>query len=792
MEARTELLEREAELAAIEAALGRARGGDGAVLTIEGEAGAGKTSLLAAANELAAAAGMSVLRARGGEYERDFPYGVIRQLFEPPLAEPRRRADLLGGTAALAAPLFEPGAGIAESEPFNLQHGLYWLLVELAAAGPLALLVDDAQWADLASLGALVYAARRLEELPVALVLTVRTGVEGDQAGALRELRRQPDAVTIEPPPLSPAGVATLLSRRQGRAAGDAFASACREATAGNPLLLLELLRSLELDRLEPGDASVERLAELAAAGISGSILGRLEQLGPDAVAVARAVAILEPNAELRHVAAFAGRPQERATAACERLIAAQLLIDARPLGFVHPLVRAAVLGDVSATGLAAAHARAARLLHEDGAERDSVAAHLLLSEPAADAWVVAELRAAATDALRRGAPEAAVRYLRRALREPPARAERGETSRELGSALLIANDPEGLDVLRAVRAASGDAVERAGIAIELGNSLCLREGGEEGAVLLEESLAELGDRGSELSLHVRGFLLQQLIWGLERLPADAMPREGEPVSAGSRSGRLLLQSAALLTALGLGSMGEARALAERVAATPRELLWEDGVAGLPPQGLALALVMADRGDIASDLLELAIETARRRGSAGLPGGYGLRGFCRYLEGDLREAQADLEIVVPVLGAVGLVAPAVLYLSAIAATMLARGEAAAAAASLEAGSAGREPPSGTIGSVFLAGRADLHRAAGRFAEARRDYLAAADRLRWLPAGNGEVLSWRTGLACCEHALGNGEEARRLAAEATAIASEAGAARALGIALRTQALVGDGE
>ena len=790
MKVQVELLEREAELAAIEAALAWARSGDGALLVIEGEAGAGKTSLLAAAADRATAAATTVLRARGGEYERDFPYGVMRQLLEPALAAPVRRAELLRGTAGLVAPLFEAGTG--RSDPFTLQHGLYWLLVELASEAPLALHVDDAQWADPASLRALLYAARRLEGLPVALLLTVRTGAAGEGLGPLEELRREPAALTVPLPPLSVAATATLIAGHRSDGTGPGLADACHEATAGNPLLLVELLSSLELDRLGFADHSAERLAELAASGVSGSIRGRLAQLGEDAVAVARAVAVLEPNAELRRVAALAALPPAGAAAACERLVAAQMLFDERPLAFVHPLVRAAVLSNLSATARAGAHARAARLLHEDGAERDSVAAHLLLAEPAADAWALAELRAAAADALRRGAPDAAVRYLRRALDEPPPRPERAAVSHELGTGLLIANDPEGLDLLRAVRADSADPAKRALLAGLLATSLGLRGRQEEGAALLEESLAEVGDDDSERSLYVRGSLLMQSIWGLERVPAGAMLRDGERPGAERRPGRLLLQNAAVLTAYGLGSPARGRELAERVAAAGRERLLEDGIVGLPAHAAAAALVLADRGDRAATLVELAIEALRARGSAGFQGSYGLRGTFAFLEGDLRDAQADLEIAVPIVDEAGLLSPAATCLSAIAATMLARGAATEAEAIVARRWAGREPPRGTVGSFFLATRGDLHRAAGRLAKARDDYLAAGERVRWLPLANGEIFGWRTGLALCEAGLGDPGEGRRLAAEAVAIAAEADNPRALGIALRTQGLLAVGD
>jgi class 3 adenylate cyclase len=106
------LLEREAELAALRAMIEVARTGNGRLVAMEGPAGMGKSRLVGEARELASAAGMRVLTARGGELEHDFSYGIVRQLFEPvlALAPAAEREELLGGAAALAAPLFDERA----------------------------------------------------------------------------------------------------------------------------------------------------------------------------------------------------------------------------------------------------------------------------------------------------------------------------------------------------------------------------------------------------------------------------------------------------------------------------------------------------------------------------------------------------------------------------------------------------------------------------------------------------------------------------------------------------------
>lgn len=139
------LEERDEALASVDALLDDARAGRGRLLILEGPAGIGKTRLLAPIHERAEAAGMRTLRARAGELEQDFPFGIVRQLFEAVLAGPSR-SELLAGAAELAQPVFDlAGSGeLPAADPaYSTLHGLYWLTVNAAEAGPLLLSVDD-------------------------------------------------------------------------------------------------------------------------------------------------------------------------------------------------------------------------------------------------------------------------------------------------------------------------------------------------------------------------------------------------------------------------------------------------------------------------------------------------------------------------------------------------------------------------------------------------------------------------------------------------------------------------
>ena len=424
-------------------ALRSAQHESGGAILIEGEAGIGKSALLEAAATMARDEGLKVLWARGGELEVDFAYGLMRQLLERELnnAPRERKARLLAGAAALASPLIArapravPDADRGPQEPFAIQHGLYWLLSNLAEERPLALLVDDLHWADAATLRFLVYLARRLDGMPIAVLGAVCLDGEGSRSAPLELLRCVPLVESLEPLPLSEESVGLIATDVLAREAGSEITRACHDVSGGNPFLLSELLNALAAEAAEPNDDLVRRIREIGPPTISRHVLQRLARASGNAVALAQAIAVLGSRVKLHHAATLAGLSESEALEAADRLIDARVLAPGLPLEFRHPLLRTAIYADMSATRRAGAHKRAARLLAEDGAGTDAVAGQLLLTEPAGDEWVVTNLREAAAGALARTGPEAAAEYLTRCMAEPPAVSERPAILLALGSA---------------------------------------------------------------------------------------------------------------------------------------------------------------------------------------------------------------------------------------------------------------------------------------------------------------------------------------------------------------------
>src|ERR1700742_340921 len=194
-----ELIERAAEIDALRAAVAEAAAGRGALVVIEAAAGLGKTTLLDRAAAFAADAGATGGAAAPGPGEREFPFGVVRSLLEAPV----REAAPADGPAGIAARLLLGGGAPGPDETSMIAHSAFWLLGALAARKPLVLLVDDAQWADRASLEALSYAGRRIGELPVVLVVASRGGDPEAASDLLALLAGTRTATVLRPEPLT-------------------------------------------------------------------------------------------------------------------------------------------------------------------------------------------------------------------------------------------------------------------------------------------------------------------------------------------------------------------------------------------------------------------------------------------------------------------------------------------------------------------------------------------------------------------------------------------------------------
>ncbi|MBV8987286.1 MAG: hypothetical protein JO372_01870, partial [Solirubrobacterales bacterium] len=438
-----------------------------------------------------------MLRARAA-----FAFGAVRQLLEPVINEATEDADLFAGGAALAARLFEPHQRKlpAVDAGFEALDSLYWLMVNLADRTPVLVSVDDCQWVDPESLRFLTYLAQRTEGLPVSVLLAGRApdSAVDEVASLWAQVFSRPAAIALYPRPLSEAAVVALTRERLGPNAADEFCRSCHAASGGNPLFLRELPRALEAAGIEPTAAAAGGVQAVGPAAVGRFVLHRLAALGPSASELARVVAVLGDESPLGLTARVSGLSEEAARATADDLVRADIFVRGQRLGFVHPVVRAALYEDLAPGERQARHAATAEALAREGASPERLTAHLLLTAPSGDQARVQTLRSAATGAARRGAPPPAAARLRRALAEGPEEQERGEILSELGRYEVAATQFEAAEEhLRACLASGADLSTRADAASMLARCAVVSGGRSAGEAV--HALATLGQEFAPL-----------------------------------------------------------------------------------------------------------------------------------------------------------------------------------------------------------------------------------------------------------------------------------------------------
>ncbi|HZC70941.1 MAG TPA: ATP-binding protein, partial [Jatrophihabitans sp.] len=775
------LLERDHELTELTRAVASAAAGDGRLVIVEGEAGVGKTALVEATGAVARAAGMQVLAARGSALEHDFAHGIVRQLFELPvlaLGSTERRAVLKGPAAVAAALLgWDEAAGSPPAltdATFAAVHGLYWLAANLASGTPLLLVVDDAQWADVASLRWLNYLAHgRLGGLPICIVVAWRTGEPEAPEELLRALRSEPGVQRLAPRRLSEPGSAELLRRVLGTdGTDDALCALCHDRTGGNPFLLVELARALASEGSNSTGEWFRLAARLGPENIRQTMLLRLAPLPPEAAALARAVAVLDSDAASRHAAGLAELSSAQLAAHAARLSAAGLITPGPTLRFAHPILRTVIYEDMTPQARAIAHRRAADLLACAGAA-DQAAVHLLQTEPAADAATVELLRHTARRHLAQGAPDAAVPLLSRALAECPAGAADPELRYELGHAEMIAGNADAVVQLRAAHDHAADPQLRSTAARELAGALAASGHADEALALLCALADELA--GSELALAVEAdaAAVAQVSGRLRAQHTERLGQAAEHASGATPAGRRLLVAYAYSgVADATMTAAQVATLIDRASASGEVFADDEASLALSP-----SLPWAIACEVAVDRLDQAALHARReleRGRArGAPlsvltcAGYLAR--LAYLQADVRTAEVEARVA---LQAAEAIAPTYYLDWPVSQLALALVELDRPAESLQLleryGFAAATLPRGLFAAHFLAEA----RLATWLALGRRDRAAVdADLLRKLGRGASSPLLARRGLVA-EALLTAG---RRADAQAVAEAELAAAA-----------------
>ncbi len=796
------LLDRAEQLGQIEGLIEAAVGGRGALASILGAPGEGKTSLLAAASEIASARGMRVLSARGSHLEATHALGAVRQMLEPPLREGTATAPaaVMVGPAGIGAAALTGGGDLDAAERNGLGmsaahvlHGLYWLLAALADQGPLLLCVDDAHWVDELSLQWLAYLRRRLDGLAV-LVLAASRPVCESSPGVLTALLGDTNAVTVTVGPLQREAVEALVAQRLGREAADpVLAERCHELTCGNPFALSVLLAEVARRGLDADGIALAEIGRVAPESLTRNVLARLGRLGPRALAAARSLAVLDDSAPVRQVAALGELEPAQAALAVQDLAGEGVARVERTgaVAFAHPLLRSAVYDSMPASARAHLHERAAEALSSERADLETIAAHLMLCEPAGRSGTVDALRAAAHAAVRRGAAAGAVSYLRRALIEPPEPDARGALLAELAGAELLIRSPEAVGRLREALVERFDPAQQARLRWTLADALLFQGGWDEALGSLGQAVldAQAGQE-PDLGLRLEGRLIALRTLdargagvGVEELTRLLQLADDSDLD-GARPLRLNL---ALLLAVRGGPPERSLGLIERGLDGGAFLAAETADA-IEAVHAAFALVLLDRLPDALSLTAAMLRDAARRGSVlGFLAGSSFQALAHVRAGRPADAEADLAGALELAGEHGLHFTIPFTASYLALALAEQGRESEALALLESVQL-PGPLAGTPAGVTLLGvRGRMRRACGQRDAAIQDLRACGRACETIGVLNPNVVPWRSELALAI-AADSPAEAERLAAEELALARQAHSPRAVGVALTAQAAV----
>ncbi|WP_371674955.1 AAA family ATPase [Streptomyces sp. NBC_01276] len=777
-----------AELDALLRHAAAAREGTARAVLVRGPAGIGRTRLLAVASERLAAEGMAVRRVAG------LPGAACRvravdALLEPPPESPPESPPVRPDAAD--GPCDAPGPRDTHRD----WRRLHRRALELLADGPTALVIDDAQWCDEASMRCADFILRRSAGQPLLIVLAQRTGVPGPGTRVLTEILAQDRCALLELGPLDERETQRMITRVLGAPADQPFVRRCTEITGGNPLLLDRLLHTLRTVGIPPGADALHQLGTVHQS-VLASLVPEFLAAGPRPVRqVATALAVLGSAAAdpLAALSGLSGRQVESALGRLRHIEAVPA--DSPPR--MREGIRTAVLAALDCQELRGLRVRAARVLSDAGRPAAEVAEQLALLERIDEPWMFAVLREALAEAPTRATVGAAGRWLHGSPGSGLTATERGNLHVELARAAgrTFVSPADALWHLRQALDLMPHPRERAPVAVQYAMMALGTRRAPEALRLLERVLGELragtgagpepADR--EVRVTVESALLATAVNDRTALPAARARAAALPVPSGhSPADRRLLAALSAFAALDGGSAGRAAALARKALRAD-----EPGTAGWGVFCCSAVLALADSVDEALTALDQALSPAethpplwpRRAALAG-------RSLILHGIGDVPGAARDAWAAVEAVGPAGAPPFARIALSSV---LLSQGEPRQAAAVLDA--LARSAPDldrsvwewqhylYTKGRILrelgdLEGALELWRRCGRSEE---------------EAGiaNPVLAPWWLPTATTLGGLGRGAEAAGIVAAARERARRWGTPRALGLGLIAEASVVEG-
>lgn len=514
-------------------------------------------------------------------------------------------------------------------------------------------------------------------------------------------------------------------------------------------------------------------------------IARRLARVDEAARALANAGSVLGDDAPLRDVVDLAGLEPDCGVVAAEELVRGEILASADPITFAHRIVRTAVYSLLTPAERLELHAGAASLLVANGADPEVVAEHLLLSGPARERWTVDALHDAGRSAARKGAPGAALRYLRRAvdLADPDELPPR--LCVDLGLAEAAAGEPVSLHHFEQALDRVNDVAERADILYSLGQAL-YRLGRHDEAAATFHRGAELFDAADQqVRLRFLG-----AAWAAE---SHRAPTQGGPEGGFDGDGpgtRAILAVQALQQSLTAPPAGRAAALAIRALANGA-LLAEQSSQGPGVNLAVLALLQCGRVIEAQEAADAIVCDARGRGAQLAYAEASLvRALVFYARGRVNEAAADAQAALEGFGQSDN-SHAQTALATRVNCMIERGEL------MEAESVLRDAqillaPTPAINAYVLLARGRLHLHRKDIDAAMQDLDVVENIVGDFGESNPTMLPWRSLAGVIAHLAGDAVRSRSLIGEEIRLAQLFEVPIPFGVSLRRRALTETGE
>ncbi|WP_345204621.1 LuxR C-terminal-related transcriptional regulator, partial [Streptomyces lavendulae] len=616
-------------------------------------------------------------------------------------------------------------------------------------------------------------------------------------AAPLRALMGRQGTRPHELAPLTTSAVARIVREALGDSADDVFCRECWAITGGNPFEVVELGMKGRDRGLKPHQDNIPQLRDLASAVKGSGLIERLEQLGPSTVRLAWAAAVLGNAVPIGIVGGVAALGDAQAADAIDQLHNARILTvltsvqRKEVVEFFHPLIATAVYRSIPPGVRVGMHGMAAQALVDDGHGPTAAARHLLEMHPEGDPWVVQQLRRAARESFSAGAPDAARRYLARALREPPEAEHRAEVLFELGSANLLHDPVTTINQLRTALEEPSTAPElREAITYRLAQALGHTGQLAQAAELLAEEARHATNSRTRLRMQA-----EQFKWNSVRVDEENSPARSRLLSQFAKRivGRGLAERHILgLRAWDAALRGEPAATALEYAeqALDGGMSWTDQDFGFEvPAVVALTLMYCDQPGRAEELFNTAIVEFEAKGWRGahLSFVYTLLGYIRYRRGRLAEAEDFVRNGLQIADRIGHDIPAQWYaIGTLIETLLARGNVAEArqvARTYKLADGGfpravvYPDPQAVWGKLLLA--------QGRIEEAEHHLATAGKRLDLRGTRNPSWSPWQLDLALAQ-VTHDTELAAATAAEAVVRARAFGASSVIGHALRVAA------